>query len=146
MNLDSMDVAKAAIEMSISKREEEKELEDRFRKKDILTTAVNIGGNINNTMSKIIERALVASKKGGLIPENAHLYDGAVIGATKEALIQVLQKASGLNVGGKIGIARSGEHLCVTIFMSIGLLHLNEIAIGLGHRAIPKEKITISKI
>jgi len=45
-------------------------------------------------------------------------------------------KAIGLNVGGKIGIARSGEHVCVCMFFGIGLLHLNEMAIGLGHRAL----------
>ncbi|WP_392486877.1 HutP family protein [Haloimpatiens sp. FM7315] len=139
MNLDSIDVAKAAIEMSISKREEEEELQANYKKKGLVTVAVNIGGNINNSMPKIIERALVASKKGRLIPDNSHVYDGAVIGATKEALIQVVEKASGLNAGGKIGISRSGEHLCVSIFMSIGLLHLNEVVIGLGHRAVPKE-------
>ncbi|MDR1028080.1 MAG: hut operon positive regulator HutP, partial [Clostridiales Family XIII bacterium] len=27
----------------------------------------------------------------------------------------------------------------VCIFMSIGLLHLNEVVIGLGHRSLPAE-------
>ena len=57
-------------------------------------------------------------------------------GATREALSQVMTKAIGLNVGGKIGIARSGNNIAVAIFFGIGLLHLNEVAIGLGHRAI----------
>ena len=47
-----------------------------------------------------------------------------------------MTKAIGLNVGGKIGIARSGNNIAVAIFFGIGLLHLNEVAIGLGHRAI----------
>ena len=51
--------------------------------------------------------------------------------------MQVSGKAMGLNVGGKIGIARYKEHISVCIFLSIGLLHLNEIAIGLGHRSLP---------
>ena len=51
--------------------------------------------------------------------------------------MQISLKANGLNVGGKIGIARQGEHISVCIFLSIGLLHLNEVVIGLGHRAIP---------
>lgn len=133
----STDVAKASIEMSISSRENEKELEEFFENKGILTAAVDIGGNINNSIPKIIERALIASKKGGLIKENYHVHDGAVAGATREALFQIIQKANGLNVGGKIGIARSKEHISVCIFMSIGLLHLNEVVIGLGHRSIP---------
>lgn len=137
MNLQSTDVAKASVEMAISSREDEKKLEETFRTRGILTVAVDIGGNINNAVTKIIERALVSSKKKGLIRENYHVHDGAVVGATREALFEIMQKANGLNVGGKIGIARAGEHLSVCIFMSIGLLHLNEVVIGIGHRSIP---------
>ncbi|NLT46787.1 MAG: hut operon positive regulator HutP, partial [Clostridiales bacterium] len=53
-----------------------------------------------------------------------------------EAIAQVSQKAIGLNIGGKIGIARYHDHVAVAIFVGIGLLHLNEIALGLGHRVI----------
>ncbi|HOL18159.1 MAG TPA: HutP family protein, partial [Bacillota bacterium] len=42
----------------------------------------------------------------------------------------------GLNVGGKVGIASDGSHVAVAVFFTVGLLHLNEVAIGLGHRAI----------
>lgn len=137
MKIDSIDVAKASIEMAISSREDERFLEQRFKEKEILTVAVDVGGTINNSISKIIERALVASKRSGVV-KDCHLHDGAVIGATREALMQVSAKANGLNVGGKIGIARSGEHLSVAIFMSIGVLHLNDLVIGIGHRSIPE--------
>ena len=59
-----------------------------------------------------------------------------VTGATREALSQVTTKAIGLSVGGKIGIARSGNNVAVAVFFGIGLLQFNEVAIGLGHRAI----------
>jgi hypothetical protein len=137
MNNDSITVAKAAIEMCISSREEERQLEDRFKEKGILTVAVDVGGNINSSITKILERAIVASKRNGII-KDCHVHDGAIVGATREALLQVSQKANGLNVGGKIGIARSGEHLSVAIFMSIGVLHLNDLVIGIGHRSIPE--------
>jgi hypothetical protein len=101
-----------------------------------MTAAVDVGGNLIESIPKIIERAIIASRRTGVIKE-CHVHDGAVAGATREAMMQVLTKASGLNVGGKIGIARCGEHLAVSIFMSIGLLHLNEVVIGLGHRSIP---------
>ena len=58
-------------------------------------------------------------------------------GAAKDALMQITPKANGLNVGGKIGIARSGQNVCVCIFMSIGVVHMNEAVIGLGHRSLP---------
>ncbi|SKA84081.1 HutP protein [Clostridium sp. USBA 49] len=136
MIIDSIAVAKASIELAISSREEEKELESKFKEKGILTVAVDVGGNLNNSITKIMERALVAAKRNGII-KDCHVHDGAVIGAAREAIMQVASKANGLNVGGKIGIARSGEHLSVAIFMSIGVLHLNDLVIGIGHRSIP---------
>jgi hypothetical protein len=137
MIIDSSTVAKASVRLAISSREEEVGLEAEFKSKGILTAAVDVGGNINNSIPKIIERALVASKRSGLI-KDCHVHDGAVAGAAREAIIQIAAKANGLNVGGKIGIARHGEHLSVCIFMSIGLLHLNEVVIGIGHRSIPE--------
>lgn len=133
----SLEVARHAIQMALSTREEEDELKVLFRKRGIIVTAVNIGGNINDSTSKILERALVASKRNGVIREE-HLHEGGVIGATRDALMQIFNRASGQNVGGKIGIARQGEHLSVCIFLSVGLLHLNEVVIGLGHRVIPE--------
>ena len=48
-----------------------------------------------------------------------------------------MDKAAGFNVGGKIGIARYSEHLSVCIFLTIGMFRLDDVVIGLGHRAIP---------
>lgn len=131
----SVEVAKLAIRMAISTREEERKLVEELRCENVFAVAVDIGGNLNTSIPKIIERALVASKRTGIISD-CHLHDGAVVGATREALMQVSTKANGLSVGGKIGIARYGEHLSVAIFLSIGLLHLNEVVIGIGHRSI----------
>lgn len=131
----SVDIAKASINIAISSRQEEVRLIEEFKNNNILAVGVDIGGNLNSSISKIIERALVASKRTGII-KDCHVHEGAVIGATREAIMQVSEKANGLNVGGKIGIARYGEHISVSIFLSIGLLHLNEVVIGIGHRSI----------
>lgn len=133
----SLEVAKIATKMAISTREEEEKYKDDFKKCDILVTAVNIGGNINDSTSKILERALVAAKRSFVIREE-HLHEGGVIGATRDALMQIRDRASGQNVGGKIGIARYGQHVSVCIFLSVGLLHLDEVVIGIGHRAVPE--------
>lgn len=135
--VNSVEVAKIATKMAISSREEEEKYKSELKNSSFLVTAVNIGGNINETTSKILERALVAAKRSGVIIEE-HIYEGAVIGATRDALMQVSVRAAGQNVGGKIGIARSGQHLSVCIFLSIGLLHLDEVVIGIGHRAVPE--------
>ena len=82
-----------------------------------------------------LERAVVAAKRENVI-QTEHLEEGCVAGAAREALNQITPKALGMSVGGKIGIARSGDHVAVAVFFGIGLGHLDEICIGLGHRAI----------
>ncbi|MEA4963259.1 HutP family protein [Lutispora sp.] len=139
MPFDSFDVAKAAINLAISSRASEESMIKDLKNKNILAAAVDIGGDFNSSIPKIIERAVVASKRSG-ITKDCHVHDGAVIGATKEALMQIAMKANGYNIGGKIGIARSGEHLSICIFMSMGVLHLNDVVIGLAHRAVPDFK------
>ena len=67
---------------------------------------------------------------------DSHLEEGGVAGAAREALNQVTRKALGMSVGGKIGIARSGEHVAVAVFFNIGLGDVVEVCIGLGDRAI----------
>lgn len=136
MTIDSMPVAKAAVHLAMSDREEEKLLISKLEEDDIRGAAVDIGGDLLRSIPKIIERAIVASKKTGVIDE-LHVHEGAVAGATKDAISQVSEKALGLNFGGKLGIARSGEHMVVCLFVSIGLLHLNDLAIAIGHRSIP---------
>lgn len=132
----SKDIAGAAIKLALSSdRQEEKQLQAEFIQSGIRTAAVDYGGEFINSVMKIVERAVVSSKREGLISDS-HLEEGAVAGATHEALSQIMPKAIGLNVGGKIGIARYKDHVSVAIFFGIGLLHLNEVAIGLGHRAV----------
>jgi hypothetical protein len=136
MESNSTKVAKIATKMAICNRNEEEELKRFYNEQGIKVTAVNIGGNINSSISKILESALVAAKRNDLIREE-HLHEGAVIGATRDAIIQIANRASGQNVGGKIGIAKGGEHISVCIFLNIGLLHLDEVVIGIGHRSLP---------
>ncbi|MCW2278316.1 hypothetical protein M2243_001763 [Heliophilum fasciatum] len=50
-------------------------------------------------------------------------------------MMQIMPKAVGLNVGGKVGVARFQDHISVAVFFGIGLLHLDEVAVGMGHRA-----------
>ncbi|NLC44375.1 MAG: hut operon positive regulator HutP [Clostridiales bacterium] len=132
----SKEISRIALNMALSQsREEEKQLKEEMRKQDIYAAAVDYGGEFITSISKIIERAVVASKREGVIDET-HLEEGAVAGATREAVSQIMPKALGLNIGGKIGIARYRDHISVALFMGIGLLHLNEVAVALGHRVL----------
>ncbi|HEY9061783.1 MAG TPA: HutP family protein [Pseudobacteroides sp.] len=135
-NYGSKEIAAAAIKMSLtSDRYEEKELQSEYLKSGIHAAAVDYGGEFITSIMKIIERAVVSSKREGVITDS-HAEEGAVAGAAREALSQITGKAMGLNVGGKIGIARYHDHISVAIFLGIGLLHLNEVAIGVGHRVV----------
>lgn len=133
----SRTVSRAAVLMCMSRtREEEKQLKTELMQDGIKAAAVDYGGEFISSVMRIVERAVVAAKREGVISDTAYHEEGSVAGATREALSQVMTKAIGLNVGGKIGIARAGNNIAVAIFFGIGLLHLNEVAIGLGHRAI----------
>jgi hypothetical protein len=137
MEIGSKLVATAAIKMALTlSRQEEGILKKSLQEElSIRAVAVDYGGEFITSAAKIVERAVVAAKREGVI-KDSHADEGAVAGAAREALAQIMPKALGLNVGGKIGIARHGDHISVAIFFGIGLLHLDEVAIGLGHRAV----------
>ncbi len=136
MNFGSKDIATAAISISMtSDRESEKKLKQQYLSLGIKAAAADYGGDFTNSITKIIERAVVCARREGVI-DDSHLEQGAVAGAAHEALSQIASKAIGLSVGGKIGIARFDDHISVSIFFTVGLLNLNEVAIGLGHRAV----------
>ena len=123
----SRDVARAAIELSMTQsRDEEQRWRQTLREQGVIGAAADFGGDFLTGIVRIVERAVVAAKR----------EQGGVAGAAREALNQVTPKALGMSVGGKIGIARSGEHVAVAVFFNIGLGHLDEVCIGLGHRAI----------
>jgi hypothetical protein len=131
-------VASAAIKMALSTSRQEEAILKKLLLEEhgAKAVAVDYGGEFITSAGKIVERAVVAAKREGVI-KDTHPDEGAVAGAAHEALAQIMAKALGLNVGGKIGIARYKDHVSVAIFMGIGLLHLDEVAIGLGHRAVP---------
>ena len=132
----SRDVARCAIELSLTEsREEEQRLRRAFEQRGIAAAAADFGGDFLPGMMRIVERAVVAAKREHVIGES-HLEEGGVAGAAREALNQITHKALGMSVGGKIGVARFGEHVAVAVFFSIGLGRLDEVCIGLGHRAI----------
>ena len=132
----SRDVARCAIRMSLTEdRLEETRLKDLYATSEIYVAAVDFGGEFIASVTKMVERAVVAAKREGII-NTSHHEEGAVAGATREAISQLVSKAIGLNAGGKIGIARYQDHIAVAMFFGLGLLHLNEVAVGLGHRAV----------
>lgn len=133
---DSRDVARAALTLAMTAtREEEAAQKQSMAVKGIQCAASDFGGDYVTSVMKIIERAVVIAKREGVISEKAH-EEGAVAGAAHDAVTQITAKAMGLNIGGKIGVARVEGHVAVAIFFTVGLVHLNEVCVGLGHRAV----------
>lgn len=138
-DMTSIDIGRAALRIAISEtRQNEQCIRQDLLKRGIHSVAVDFGGEFVTSVKKIIERAVVAAERQGLVAAN-HVGEGAVAGAARAALEQITPKAVGLNVGGKIGIARYGEHLCVAIYFGVGVLNLNEVAVGLAHRSLSQD-------
>lgn len=136
MQPDSREVARAAVSLAMTaSREEEAESRALLTTRGIQSAASDFGGDFSASVMKMIERAVAISRREGVIGDKPH-EEGAVAGAAHEAVMQVADKAMGLNVGGKIGVARGAEHVAVAVFFTVGLGHLNEVCIGLGHRAV----------
>lgn len=136
MEVGSKEVCKAAIQIALTdSREEENRLKSENMGRGIRSVAIDFGSDFGNAVPKILERAVVAAKREGVIGDT-HAEEGAVAGAAHEALQQIMDKCVGLNLGGKIGIARDASHVSVCLFFAIGLLNLNDVAIGMAHRAV----------
>lgn len=132
----SRKIAASAIKMALTEtRDEENILKEQLRKSGISSVAVDFGGEYISTVKKIVERTVVAAKRENVI-KDIHAEQGAVAGAAREALSQIMPKAIGFNIGGKVGLARHGDHLSVAVYLGIGLVHLDEVAIGLAHRSV----------
>ncbi len=139
-NFTSVDIGRAALRIALTaSRGEEQQVKEGLAKQGIRSTAVDFGGEFIASVVKIVERAVVAAQRQGLVSET-HVGAGAVAGAAHAAIEQVSRKAVGFNVGGKIGIARCGEHVCVAIFMGVGVLNLNEMCVGLAHRSLASDE------
>ena len=113
----SLDVARAAIQVALtSTRQSEENMIAKLGERGLRAAAVDIGGNISETVHVVIERAIIASRKCHITEEN-HIHDGAIAGAAKDAIMQISARVNGLNGGGKIGICRGGVN-SVTMFFS----------------------------
>ena len=132
----SADVARAAIRMALSEnRSDENELREKLAKSGIRAVAVNFGGKFLDIIPKIYESAIVAAQRQHVISDT-HVGDGSVVGAMESAIEQIKLMAMGMNLGGKIGIARWKEHLCVAVFVEVGVFHINEVTLGMAHRVL----------
>ncbi|GAB6877573.1 HutP family protein [Thermaerobacter litoralis] len=130
-------VARAALRLATSaSRTDEARIKDELARHGIRGVAVDFGGPYVESIGSMVQRAIVAARREGVIAP-IHPHEGAVAGAAREALAQLAGRALGFNVGGKVAIARLGEHLACAVFVGVGLVHLDDVAVGLAHRAVP---------
>ena len=140
----TLELGSMALKMALTScREEEQRLKKELKKQGVLTCAVDCGGYFLDNITKIIEHVLGASQRQNIISDK-HIEVGSLVGATQEALEYIKLKLMGLNVGGKIGVARMDEHIVVAIYLGFGLVYLNDIAVSIGHRVITKKEPYVS--
>lgn len=136
MEIGSKEITAAAIRLAITdSRQSENQVKAELAEMGIKSVAIDYGGEFMTAVPKILERAVIAAKREGVIG-SSHAEEGAVAGAAHEAVNQISSKALGLNLGGKIAISRSGSHISVCVFFAVGLLNLNDVALGVAHRAV----------
>lgn len=134
----SVDVARAALAISLTRdKSDETSTKMAFRRQGITVACFSISGDFIPSIQQWIELTLDIAKREGIIC-GSFADSGSVVGAAREALAQVMPKAIGMNVGGKIGIAYCNENLAVAVLLGIGLSNLNDVAVGLGHRAVQR--------
>lgn len=132
----SRQITAAAVRIAITEtREDEEQVKKMLLGEGIKCAAIDYGGEFLQSIPKILERAVVAAKREGVIGQT-HAEEGAVAGATHEAISEISERALGLNIGGKIAIARGGAHVAVCVFFAVGLLNLNDVAMGIAHRVV----------
>ena len=91
--IDNLTVARAAIEIALTpSREEEASLKETLAQQGIRSVAVDLGGEFVSSVAKMVERAIVAARREGVI-RPIHPHEGAVAGAAREALAQVRERA-----------------------------------------------------
>lgn len=136
----SVEVGRHAMRLALTAtRAEETALRKDLEEKGVRSAAVDFGGCFLDILPKIIEHAVVAAQRQGLVG-STHVGEGAVVGAVLSALESIKPKAMGQNIGGKIGLARQDEHLVVAIYGTVGILHFNEVVSGMAHRAIDRHE------
>lgn len=134
--LESRDVARASMMLAMTRnRQEESAMLAELQSQGLMCAASDYGGDYLQSVPKIVERAVQCARRAGMIQETVH-DEGTVAGAAREALNQISDKALGFSVGGKIAVCRFGEHVAVAVFFGVGLGHLNEVCLGMGHRSI----------
>ena len=103
-----------------------------FQSADVARAAIRMALSENRSDENELREKLA---KSGIISDT-HVGDGSVVGAMESAIEQIKLMAMGMNLGGKIGIARWKEHLCVAVFVEVGVLHFNEVTLGMAHRVL----------
>lgn len=90
--MSSKQVANAALRMAITaSRTEESSVKRSLGENGIKAVAVDFGGEFVSSVSKIVERAVVAAKREGVI-KDTHPDEGAVAGAARKLYLRLCLK------------------------------------------------------
>ena len=94
--LTSIEIGRAALRIAVTEnRAEEQRIKEQLAAKGIRSTAVDFGGEFMPSVVKIVERAVVAAQRQGIVTET-HVGAGAVAGAAPWAAKLALPAAASI--------------------------------------------------
>lgn len=134
---DSRAVARAAIQLAMTAtREEETELKASLTEKDIVGAASDFGGTFVDSMMKMIERAVVAAKREGVISDTHREEGSSCWGQRTTRCAKSARKRWAFP-----SAAKSASPAPVSMWRSRCSLPWawcisTEVVVGMGHRAI----------
>ena len=138
--LTSIEIGRAALRIAVTEnRTEEQRIKEQLAAKGIRSTAVDFGGEFMPSVVKNCGARRCCGAASGHCYGNP-CWRGRCCRSCPRCFGAACDEGGRLNVGGKIGIARSGEHLCVAIYMAVGVLNLDELCVALGHRSLASEE------
>ena len=95
MEIGSKEITAAAIRLAITdSRQSENQVKAELAEMGIKSVAIDYGGEFMTAVPKILERAVIAAKREGVIG-SSHAEEGAVAGAAHEAVNQKTSKPHG---------------------------------------------------
>lgn len=114
--LTSIEIGRAALKIAVTgSRSEEQRIKQELAEQGIRSTAVDFGGEFIPSIVKIVERAVVAAQRQGLVSDT-HVGAGAVAGAAHAALEQVKPRLWALMSAAR-SVLPAAVSICALLFI-----------------------------
>lgn len=114
--LTSIEIGRAALKIAVTgSRPEEQRVKQELAEQGIRSTAVDFGGEFIPSIVKIVERAVVAAQRQGLVSDT-HVGAGAVAGAAMRRWNRSKPRPWGLMWAAR-SVSPAAASICASLFI-----------------------------